>query len=179
MKIVIDTSSLLSLVRYYFPFDYNKTLHSYFQNKIENQEIIILDKVYDECSYTARGIIKESMPYISKKKYQFNTTELIPSHKFFNQLENQFIRGVIKNKLSSVEYENYKDEYLNSADAKILLFAAKYRSDNIIVVTEETFADNDNKLFKKLPSICGILDIKVMNLPQYLQSFNNLSFNID
>ena len=95
MKVVIDTSSLLSLVRYYLPFDKNKTLYNFIKSKIELKEILILDKVYEECEYTSKGIVIKALPYISTKKHQINTNEILPDKKFFNQLENQFINGVI------------------------------------------------------------------------------------
>ena len=45
MKIVIDTSSLLSLVRYYLPFDKKSLLNNLFKAQIELNNIIVLDKV--------------------------------------------------------------------------------------------------------------------------------------
>lgn len=43
MKIVIDTNSLLSLVRYYLPFDNENHLNDFFKNKIANGSIVIID----------------------------------------------------------------------------------------------------------------------------------------
>jgi len=47
MKAVIDTNSLLSLVRYYLPFDKKGVLFQFIKSKIETGDIIIIDKVLD------------------------------------------------------------------------------------------------------------------------------------
>jgi hypothetical protein len=176
MKVVIDTSSLLSLVRYYLPFDKNKTLYNFIKSKIESKEILILDKVFDECEYTSKGIVVKTLPYLSSKKNHVNTTDLLPNQKFFNQLENQFINGVIKNKLSAVQFENTKNEFMKSADPKLLLYSLQNKNDNVVIVSEETDTSNDNKLYKKLPAICKILDITIITLPELLDQFDGIDF---
>ena len=55
MKIVIDTSSLLSLVRYYLPFDNNDVLKEFILKKIQLKELIIIDYVYSECKNVSGG----------------------------------------------------------------------------------------------------------------------------
>ena len=87
MKVVIDTSSLISLVRYYLPFDKNNVLFDFIKAKIENQEIIVLDAVFQECQYTSKGIVVNSLDYIRLKKNQINTTDLLPTKRFFNQFQ--------------------------------------------------------------------------------------------
>jgi len=86
MKVVIDTSSLLSLVRYYLPFDRNNVLYNYFESKVITGELIILDKVYEECVYTSKGIVIETLIYLNNKKHIVKTDELLPNKRFFNQL---------------------------------------------------------------------------------------------
>jgi hypothetical protein len=100
MKVIIDTSSLLSLVRYYLPFDKDNILYKYIEKKIVSGEIIILDKVFNECYYVAKGLVLKKMNYLENKKLHFNTTDLLPDSKFFNLLENQFCNDSSKNKLS-------------------------------------------------------------------------------
>lgn len=108
MIVVIDTSSLLSLVRYYLPFDNQNILYNFIKSKVENKEIIILDKVYEESKFQSKSIIVDKLDFIGDKKNHHKTIEILPTKKFFNQLENQFINGSIKNKLSEVEFENTK-----------------------------------------------------------------------
>lgn len=179
MKVVIDTSSLLSLVRYYLPFDKNQILFDFIKKKIENKEIIILDKVVEECGYTAKGMVINSLEYIKNKKYQISTTSLLPYPKFFNQLENNFINGGIKNRLLEAEYESLKDTFLKSADCKLLLYSlinskTELINEEIIIVSEESESSNDNKAFKKLPAICKILGIKILTLPELINMYDGI-----
>ncbi|HSH50923.1 MAG TPA: DUF4411 family protein [Bacteroidales bacterium] len=176
MKVVIDTSSLLSLVRYYLPFDRNNILYNFIKSKIESKNILVLDKVYEECYYTAKGVVVNTLTYLSEKNNQVKTTDLLPNQKFFNQLENQFINGSVKNKLSEVEFEDRKNAFLDSADAKLLLYSLKNKAKEVVIVSEETESINDNKSFKKLPALCKILEIKIITLPEYLEKSEDIKF---
>lgn len=97
-----------------------------------------------------------------------------------NQLDNNFINGVVKNKLSEIEFEKRKEAFLNSADAKLILCALDYikKDNDILIVTEETKSSNDNKGFKKIPTICKILEIKVLTLPQLINTYGEININI-
>jgi hypothetical protein len=171
MRIVIDTSSLLALVRYYIPFDKDDSLKKFVIEKIDAGEIIILDKVFEESKFVSKGIIiKELNP--SKNKI-VKTKDTLPTNKFFNQLENQFCYGSQKNRLSSTEFETQKNRFLDSADAKQILYCINDRDslgiDKPILVTEETQSENDSKLFKKLPEICTMLEVEHCNLAALLK----------
>ena len=144
-------------------------------------EIIILDKVVEECKFIAKGIVIEKLQYLSSKKFQVKTDELLPTQRFFNQLENQFINGSIRNKLTPIEFENRKDSFLNSADSKLILYSLKNKNDilsKLFIVTEETEFSNDNKAFKKLPAICKILEIDVLTLPKLLELYEGIDLAI-
>lgn len=158
------------------PFDNNGLLFNLFEQKVVSKEVVVLDKVYEECSYTSKGIVVQKLAFLKSKKNQVHTSELLPYPKFFNQLENNFINALIKLKLSEVEFENRKNQFLESADAKILLYGLKHKSENIIVVSEETEFSNDNKAFKKLPAICKMLDLDVKTLPEYLSTLQGINF---
>ena len=175
MTVVIDTSSLLSLVRYYLPFDRNNALYDFIKSKVESQDILIIDKVYEECIYTAKGIIIMTLPYLQNKKNHIKTTELLPTSKFFHQVENQFINGSIKNTLTPVEFENRKNSFLSSADVKILLYTLQNKGDDIIIVSEETESSNDNKSFKKLPALCKILSLSIITLPEMIKRYDGIN----
>lgn len=178
MIVVIDTSSLLSLVRYYLPFDKQNILYNFIQEKIESNDIIILDRVYDECKFTSKGIVVEKLEYIKDKKNQVKTTDLLPSQKFFNQLENQFINSSVKNRLTEVEFENRKNSFMESADAKLILYGLANRKPNnrLVIVSEETEFSNDNKSFKKIPAICKILNLEIISLPQLMEIYEGIEF---
>ncbi|GJM33631.1 MAG: hypothetical protein DHS20C18_26320 [Saprospiraceae bacterium] len=173
MVAVIDTSSLVSLVRYYLPFDKNKTLFGYIKERFEAKEIILLDAVYKECQYTSKGIVISELEYLKERKNQVRTTELLPTRKFFNQLESQFINNSIRSRLTDLEFENRKNAFLDSADAKLILYCLS-RRDDLVIVTEETKSSNDNKSFKKIPAICHILKIRCITLPELLNEYNGI-----
>ncbi len=189
MKIVIDTSSLLSLVRYYLPFDKNDVLHDFIKDKIYQGEIIIIDKVLEECKYNSKGLILEKLSYLSDKSFQksakipHKTDTLIapaPS-KFLRQIDNQFVNTIIRKqrKLTDVEYENQKNHFLEEADMKMIILCLNLNKDNnlfkdVILVTEETENSNDNKLFKKIPAICKELNITTMTLPELLEKYDDI-----
>ena len=176
MIVVIDTSSLLSLVRYYLPFDKNNILFDLIKSKVENGEIIVLDKVFNESSYTAKGVVIEKLDFLKLKKNQVKTTYILPSKKFFNLMENNFINGSAKNKLSTVEFENRKDQFLESADAKLLLYSIQNKTEEIVIVSEETESSNDNKAFKKIPAICKFLNLKIITLPEIFEKYSEIEF---
>ncbi|MGB5023873.1 MAG: DUF4411 family protein [Saprospiraceae bacterium] len=183
MKVAIDTNSLLSLVRYYLPFDKKSILFNFIKNKIELGEIIIIDKILEECEYTAKGLALSSLDYLTEKvflkahKIPVNTDFILPPApvKFLRQVENQFVNGVQKNRLTAVEFENRKNDFMNSADMKLILFCLNLKKDNpdddIFLITEETEDSNDSKVFKKIPAICKMLELDTLTLPEMIEKF--------
>ena len=190
MKVVIDTSSLLSLVRYYLPFDKKTILFEAIKSKIANGEILIIDKIIDECEYTSKGIILTTLAFLTDKtfnkahKLPLNTEFILPPApaKFYRQVDNQFVNGVQKNRLTETQYDSVKNDFMNSADMKLILTSLTLKKDNpteeIFLVTEETEVSNDNKVFKKIPAICSQLDIETINIQQLIDKFEGVSFEI-
>jgi hypothetical protein len=190
MKVVIDTNSLLSLVRYYIPFDKKSVLHDFFKRQIEQGKIIIIDKVLEECTYNSKGLVIETLTFLKDNKFlktakvPYKTdTLLAPSPaKFLRQLENQFVNPIVKKqrKLTETEFESQKANFLNNADIRqiILCLNLLKNDEEVILVTEETESNNDNKLFKKIPAICKELDIKTMALPDLLNKFDGININV-
>jgi len=185
MKVVIDTSSLIALVRYYLPFDKDDTLKNFFQKKVETKEIIVIDKVHEESKYVAQKIVVNQLDFINTKGNTVNTTDLLPSPKFYNIVDNQLCNKLIKKmkNLDETEYEKQKFEHLNSADGKLILYCLREKKQNtiltgkIILVTEESSSENDNKLFKKLPACCSVLEIENCNLPNLLENHYNIKLS--
>lgn len=189
MKVVIDTNSLLSLVRYYLPFDKKSVLFGFIKEKINQGEIIIIDKVLEECTYNSKGLVIKTLAYLEDKvfiksaKVPYKTESLLaPSpSKFLRQVDNQFVNTIVKNqrKLTDTEFENQKQSFLNDADIRQVILCLKLIKDGeeVILVTEESEVSNDNKLFKKIPAICKELDIPTMTLPELLDKYDGI--NID
>lgn len=182
MKVVIDTSSLMALVRYYLPFDKENSLKELFKRKVENSEIIILDKVAVEAKRVSKGIIVEYFEFIGDRKNRYNTEALLPDASFLRDLEGRLCYTAQKNRLDDVKFENRKKEFLESTDVKLILYCITANKgilnlDNTLLVTEETRTENDNKLFKKLPEICDLLNIEHCNLPYLLKKHYNLKLS--
>ena len=185
MKVVIDTSSLLALVRYYLPFDKDDSLKNFCKGKVENKEIIVLDAVQEESRYVSQGIVLKELEFVTLKRNTVKTTDLLPYQKFFNIIDHQLCNKTIKrlNKLTDPEYEQQKSNYLSKEDGKLILYCLTEKNKNTLLddkpklVTEETSADNDNKLFKKLPECCRILEIEHCNLPTLLKDHFGLKLS--
>ena len=191
MKVIIDTSSLLSLVRYYLPFDTKTKLFDFIKQEIENGQIIVIDEVLKECEFTSKQIVVKSLKYLTDKDFKkdfkvpFKTKDILPpsTKKFYNLVDDNF-RTPPSRRLSEPEFEQRKKEFLNSADARMILLALNERHNNqkieITIVTEESETANDHKAFKKIPAICKILGLDVMTLPKLLAKYNevNIEFKI-
>lgn len=181
MKVVIDTSSLMALVRYYLPFDKDNSLKDFIQEKVENKEIILIDKVVIEAKRNAKGLIAKNLDFIEEKKNQTKTESLLPEPGFLRDLENRLCYVSRKNTLTETEFENRKQAFLEDADAKLILFClsnkGKLNLDDLILVTEETKNDNDGKPFKKLPEMCELLNISHCSLPVLLENHYKLKLS--
>lgn len=185
MKVIIDTSSLLSLVRYYLPFDNKTKLFDFIKSEFKNGNLIIIDAVYDECVFTSQGLVFKSLHYLIEKDFKknfklpFKTKDLIPpsTKKFYNLLDDKFRTPLSRKKLNEAEFEERKKEFLDTADARMIILALikKNEKEEVVIVTEESESGNDNKDFKKIPAICKILDIKVMTLPEILQVYQGIN----
>ena len=191
MKIVIDTNSLLSLVRYYLPFDSENHLIDFFQIKIANGNIIIIDKVYQQCQYQSKGLILEKLDFLTmkdflkKSKQPFKTSDLlIPNPKrFFHLLDNNFVNSIVKKqkKITDAEFEVEKERFLEDADMKLVIVSLNFiqKGEDVLLITEETSSNNDNKLFNKIPLICSELNIVTKTLPELIGMFSDeIKFSI-
>jgi uncharacterized protein DUF4411 len=185
MRVVIDTNSLNAMVRYYLPFDANNNLYELVKKKIQSGDIVILDAVLTECKYQSDRLVLKKLDFLDdkdfKKQYKIplKTEDLFPPApaKFIRQVENQFSIGVMKNKLQDFEFELEKERWLNSADAKLITYCLNHNHqgtfEEIFLVTEETKAQNDLKVFKKIPSICDMLNINVLTLPELMDMYSD------
>lgn len=178
MKVIIDTSSLLSLVRYYLPFDVNYKLYDFIKQEIAIGNIVVIDAVLEECKYTSKQLVTKSLKYLVDKDFKksfkvpITTKDLLPpsTKKFYNMVDNNF--------RTQISHRLLESEFLDSADARMIILALNERQLNheaeLFIVTEESEVANDQKAFKKIPAICKILDLDVMILPQLLARYNEI-----
>ena len=172
MTAIIDTSSLLSFVRYYLPFDSKGVLRGFLVDQVRQGAIVILDAVWEECQYVAKGIVVQELPEL--QVYVKDTTSLLPpsQRKLSNLLDENFCNGVLKNMLTEDQYMLQKQNFMKSADYKIVVKCMEqptmFDADRC-VITEETAISNDRKVFKKLPAIMNILQITVFTISQFFK----------
>ena len=190
MKVVIDTSSLLSLVRYYLPFDNKTILFEAIKSKIASGEIVVIDKIIDECEYTSKGIVLTTLSFLTDKSFNkthklpLNTEFILPPApvKFYRMVDNNFVVNVQKARLNETQYDSLKNDFMNSADMKLILTTLNFKKDfpleEVFLVTEETEVSNDNKLFKKIPAICSQIDIQTINIQQLIDKLGGISIEI-
>lgn len=173
--LVVDTSSWISLARYYLPFDKDEILKGILIKKLEAKEIILIDEVFSECKYVAQKIVVRTMPFL--KDYKTKTEEYIAEPLFHKLLVNHLCSSTYRQLPPEVK-EVKKNEYLDSADCKLILFSIGNREVKPIIVTEESQLDNDVKYFQKLPKICrhSEINIPVIAMPEMINDFDEIKF---
>ena len=169
---IIDTCSLLAIVRYYLSVKGGEELLRFLEQKFKSHELVLLTSIHRETARTQQGIVLEKMPILNEKNLHIDDSKLLPPapRKFSNMLENNFCIPLLKKRLSQDEWEQQKAVYMQTGDARMILYALNNTELNPVIITEETAHSNDGKLFKKLPQICDYLDIKSMTIAQWLSA---------
>jgi len=183
MTVAIDTNSLIYLIRYYLKFDSNGKLFQLFKNKIESGQIVIINEVLEECKYTSKKIVVQTFDFLVDKDWKkankviAKTDIIIPPSptKFHNIVDNQMINARAKREFSDDEYEIAKEQYLKSADARLILYGIDFKSKNkqeeFYVVTEESDVQNDNKAFKKIPTFGYFVGVDVISIADLIEKY--------
>lgn len=175
--VIADTCSLVYLSKYYLPFDKDDKLRNFFEKKFCSGELILLDAILTECTHQSQGLVVKSMPFLESDKISaVKTTDMLAPapQRFSNQLDNNLCVTKAKTLLTKEAYALQKQLYLESGDGRIIVFALNKIKENelfdeIIVLTDETKISNDGKLFKKLPIVCELLNIRTITLVDYLK----------
>ena len=145
-RYLIDTSSLLSLVRYYRPFDKNKKLFQWLKGMfMEKQQCLLIENVLKEANRINKGQIVKTYDFLKEVKC-IKSIAVIPPQ-FHERIDKNWIVSEAREKVKPEEYKESKHNELGRADWQ-LVFAAREKKGDIIV-TEESRKENDNKLFKK------------------------------
>ena len=187
MTVAIDTNSLIYLIRYYLKFDSNDKLYDLFKNKIENGQIVIINEVLEECKYTSKKIVVETFDFLLDKDWKkenkviVKTDAIIPPSptKFHNIVDNQMINARAKREFTEDEYEVAKEQFLKSADARLILYGIDFKSKNkqeeFYVITEESDVQNDNKAFKKIPTFGSFVGVDVISIADLLDKYPEIN----
>ncbi len=113
MRAVIDTTSLVSFVRYDLPFDKVDKLKKLLEKKFNSAEMIVLDKVYEESKFVAKGIVSKELTFLAKSPKVIKTDLILPEQKFFKPRENELCYGAQRNKLTATEFELNRRSFRN------------------------------------------------------------------
>jgi len=135
----------------------------------------LLKEVEDECKWVSQGLVFEKL--LKPHNISVMPFNEIITDKLHREIDNNFIVSLTKkNRLEQQEYESQKQTFIQSADFKPIHYAIQ--NPQCTIITEESLAENDNKLFKKIPKICEAKGIKWLNLTKFIQEKLELSFNI-
>ena len=179
MKAVIDTSSLVSLVRYYLPFDKEGKLKDFLEERIMAKKIVVLEEIAQECKRQGKGQVVVALPFITQLKYKTSITGIRINKTLYNLIDNNFVNGSIKALLPEAEYQFEREKFTGSADFAMVLYAYSLKEkEEMVIITEETGYSNDGKPFKKIPDICGIIGVKTQNLPTFLKENNLIDLSV-
>lgn len=183
MRTLVDTSSLVSLARYYHPFDSTEALNEFLNSEIASGNIIVLDKIAEEVQYVSGGMALEAFSCLKDKKRVVSTKDIIPKQKFFNMLDNSFVDHSMKRLKfnDEVSYNNERERFLQGADCALVVYAMNNSSelDPILILTEESATQNDSKMFKKIPFICKELGIRTLTSVEFLREVESLSVKVE
>lgn len=191
MNVIIDTSSLRALVNYYLPFDKTGALKGLLKENFIKGKLIIIDKVVSELRPQGGGRFYDNLEFIHKEssdsEYITKTDTLLPYPRFIRRVDDHFChkQEIISREIDRDQYEVLRNIFLETADCKIVLFAEKFLKQNnglllpetITVVSEESTANNDGKLFKKMPVICKQMNIDCCTLPELLKEHYKLNLS--
>ncbi len=170
MKFVIDTSSLLSFVRYYHAHDEKNVLKDYIESLFLSESegsLVLLESVFEEIKGVAQGLVIKTLPFLReenfKKKIHKNLD--VETDKLHRKIDNLWFN---KKSVRDEFHPETKRKAIKGADFQLIFYALKYKKEGVVVVTEESKHSNDGKTFKKIPMICEYEKIIYRTLPEML-----------
>lgn len=174
-KYLFDTSSLISFVRYYIPFDEDLILREFLLSGFNDNSFLLLNEVKMECKRVSSGLVFKEFQELGKIKSP-KQKDFIIDAKWHNLIDNNFVIKGMKQKLNQEEYEQQKINFIKSADFALISYALSNK--NITIITEETINSNDSKIFKKIPAICNFKNVDCISLSQFLKKQIKIQYNI-
>lgn len=124
---IIDTSSLVAIARYYLSIKDEAILLRFLEKKFRSGELVLLDTIHSEASRTQKGLATSRMSFLNDADLRIKDAELVPvaPRKFSNQMDNNFCVPLKRKMLDDESYTILKDQYLQSGDGKIIVYAFK------------------------------------------------------
>ena len=170
-KYIIDTSSLLNLVRYYHPFDSDKKLYNKTEEMFVTEYFLLIENVLKEAERVAGGRILKTYSFLRKEAGKIKRIKSDTA--ISRELHERIDKGWVIKTNKPENQEGYKEvktrEIEERADFQLVFAAINRRA---TVVTEESKSINDNKVFKKIPLICEHEEIPCITLPDLLKEID-------
>ncbi len=179
MRIIIDTSSLIFLNKHFYFDKYNinnnfNILLNFIKSKIENHEIVIIDKVLKELErFQGKNNIINYLKINNVCEVNGKDIDSLIHQNYL--IKNEQNCGDIEEELRSYKWENVnqKGEEIKGKSNYADLFLVKKglefknKSKEVFIITEESKKD-DTKIIDKIPNICQKYKIKCKNLSYLL-----------
>lgn len=180
MVVVVDTCSLHRLVEYYLPLDKSGKLIPLLEQEFLSGDMMMTQAVFEECSRISKGVIVKRLPFLVSrqgKKLIIAADKFLPDQKLLRIVNENFTVTQIFKSFPPEQQEAQRANYLAGGDFSILKcaymqkkgMAGELFGDDLRVLTDESSAENDNKLFKKIPSCCKFLEVPTLNICAYLE----------
>ena len=99
-KYIIDASSLLYLARYYIPFDENKILYDFFEQKLKSTNFVLLKRVFEECEKISGGLVLEKLDFLQNKNVKKEKDLSVPNEKTHNKIDDHWAIAKAKEKIN-------------------------------------------------------------------------------
>ena len=170
LNLVIDTSSLINYINYYYFDKYNsKNIHYKLNNfliqKIQSGEIIVIDKVFIEWFENNKNkwLKSKIKTHIKDTIFLFPEVERLIKVNYRKDIETKFSLNQSQVESELKKYEEYYADLYLIAYCKYL----KKKMIDPILITEET-ATADKKLIEKIPTICKKEKIEYRKIPYSL-----------
>lgn len=172
---LIDSSCFWMLIKYYLPFDANDKLRNFLEDRFEQEEIVLLGKVWQEIENKQN--INDALPFLAQTDAVPVRTAPLP---LIEKARKKWAGSRARDNMPPKEFDKYVDRYIKSADFHLiaLCWEQKHQKPDellsipdapLIIVTEESNIQWNNKAFRKIPIICRDEGIECINLAQMLQ----------
>lgn len=177
MPSLVDSSSLLSLALVVEPLDRDGLLRDIVCDYFASGEWLLLESVRNEVQHTQQGVVLKKFPCLRKDVAPIGglvlsakEQRLVDSH-FIGGKERRELEGQSEEGAPGDAYQALKKMYLGTADPQLIFSARRMRvqDESVGILTEESFAANDGKYFRKIPFICRALKIPCARVSSVLR----------
>ena len=162
MKYVFDTNIFIDAHRQFYAMDIAPLYWSVLENYINNQNFVLIDKVYDEIAKLNDGLSIWIKQHKNIKKYSTNTSKSVLS-------EYANVMNAIRNN------SQYNDDAVKLWDNKKVadpwIIAVALVEKSIIVTHESRVYGGSNQPYKrlKIPDVAAQFNIRCMNLFDFMR----------